>query len=128
MNKKAYKVGHWFTNEFDKFDEELYKKAINTAAQAELVIYIGGTSHEHGSDCEGYDKPNLKLPYQQDRLLKGILEVNPNTVVVLISGGPVEIGEWYNDATALLHGSFLGMEGGNALARTLFGEVILREN
>ena len=100
-----------------------YKKAINTAAQAELVIYIGGTSHEHGSDCEGYDKPNLKLPYQQDRLLKGILEVNPNTVVVLISGGPVEIGEWYNDATALLHGSFLGMEGGNALARTLFGEV-----
>ena len=87
-------------------------KAINTAAQAELVIYIGGTSHEHGSDCEGYDKPNLKLPYQQDRLLKGILEVNPNTVVVLISGGPVEIGEWYNDATALLHGSFLGMEGG----------------
>ena len=123
LNKKAYKVGHWFTNEFDKFDEELYKKAINTAAQAELVIYIGGTSHEHGSDCEGYDKPNLKLPYQQDRLLKGILEVNPNTVVVLISGGPVEIGEWYNDATALLHGSFLGMEGGNALARTLFGEV-----
>lgn len=123
LSKKAYKVGHWFTNEFDKFDEELYKKAINTAAQAELVIYIGGTSHEHGSDCEGYDKPNLKLPYQQDRLLKGILEVNPNTVVVLISGGPVEIGEWYNDATALLHGSFLGMEGGNALARTLFGAV-----
>ena len=36
---------------------------------------------------------------------------------------PSEIGEWYNDATALLHGSFLGMEGGNALARTLFGEV-----
>ncbi|MCS3252682.1 glycoside hydrolase family 3 C-terminal domain-containing protein [Bacteroides ovatus] len=86
MSKKAYKVGYWFTNEFDKSDEELYKKAINTAAQAELVIYIGGTSHEHGSDCEGYDKPNLKLPYQQDRLLKGILEVNPNTVVVLISG------------------------------------------
>ena len=123
LSKKAYKVGYWFTNEFDKSDEELYKKAINTAAQAELVIYIGGTSHEHGSDCEGYDKPNLKLPYQQDRLLKGILEVNPNTVVVLISGGPVEIGEWYNDATALLYCSFLGMEGGNALARTLFGEV-----
>lgn len=123
LKKKAYKVGHWFTDEFDNFDNDLYKKAIHTAANVELVIYIGGTSHEHGSDCEGYDKPDLKLPYQQDKLLKGILEVNPNTVVVLMSGGPVEMGEWYEHAPALLHCSFLGMEGGNALARTLFGEA-----
>lgn len=123
LKKKAFKVGHWFTNEFEDFDKDLYKKAVCAASHADLVIYVGGTSHEHGSDCEGYDKPNLKLPYQQDKLLDGILKANSNTVVVLIAGGPIEMGQWYNNASTLLYGSFLGMEGGNALARTLFGEV-----
>lgn len=63
LNKKAYKVGHWFTNEFETSDPQLIKQAVATAAKAELVIYIGGLSHDHGSDCEGYDKPDLKLPY-----------------------------------------------------------------
>lgn len=123
LNKKAYKVGHWFTNEFETSDPQLIKQAVATAAKAELVIYIGGLSHDHGSDCEGYDKPDLKLPYGQDQLLEALLEVNPNTVVVLMAGGPVELGKWYEHANALLHCSFIGMEGGNALARVLFGEV-----
>jgi glycoside hydrolase family 3 protein len=123
LNKKAYKVGHWFTNEFETPDPELIKHAVATAAKAELVIYVGGLSHDHGSDCEGYDKPNLKLPYGQDQLLEAILKVNPNTVIVLMTGGPVELGKWYEHSNTLLHCSFIGMEGGNALARILFGEV-----
>lgn len=123
LNHKAYPIGHWFTNEFDEFNPILYKEAISVASNADLVIYVGGLNHENGSDCEGYDKPNLKLPYQQDKLINGITEVNPNTIVVLTSGGPIELGEWQKRVSALLYSSFTGMEGGNALARNLLGEV-----
>ena len=123
LNHKAYPIGHWFTNEFDEFNPILYKEAISIASNADLVIYVGGLNHENGSDCEGYDKPNLKLPYQQDKLINGITEVNPNTIVVLTSGGPIELGEWQKRVSALLYSSFTGMEGGNALARNLLGEV-----
>lgn len=123
LNHKVYPIGHWFTNEFDEFDPILYKEAISVASNADLVIYVGGLNHENGSDCEGYDKPNLKLPYQQDKLINGITEVNPNTIVILTSGSPIELGEWQKRVPALLYSSFTGMEGGNALARNLLGEV-----
>ena len=123
LNRQFVPAKHHFTNEFDRDFPELIKVAVDLASESELVIFVGGLSHEHGLDCEGYDRPNMKLPYRQDELIAKVKKANPNTVVVLMAGSPVEMGEWYASTDAVLQCSFLGTEGGNALARVLYGDV-----
>lgn len=49
--------------------------------------------------------------------------MNPRTIVVLISGGAVEMDPWVNQVPAILQAWYPGMEGGNAVAGILFGDV-----
>jgi beta-glucosidase len=51
------------------------------------------------------------------------LKANPNTVVVIIAGSPVEMGTWISDVKSLLYTSYLGMETGTALAEVITGDV-----
>ncbi|MBR1706684.1 MAG: glycoside hydrolase family 3 C-terminal domain-containing protein [Bacteroidales bacterium] len=122
-NRAFQPAVHRFTTEFDVEDSRLVEAAVEAARQADLVLYIGGLTHEHGLDCEGFDRADMKLPYRQDALISAVLDANPNTVVVLMTGSPVELGGWERRAPAILQCSFLGMEGGNALAEVLFGDV-----
>jgi beta-glucosidase len=97
--------------------------AVQAAKLADLVIFVGGLSHNGSYDSEGSDRRDLKLPGGQDELLEKILAANPRTVVVFNGGGAVEMGPWLTDAPALLYAWYGGLEGGNALARVLFGDV-----
>jgi beta-glucosidase len=95
--------------------------AVVAAKAADLVIFVGGLNH--GLDQEGSDRPDMKLPGGQDALLEKILAANPKTVVVFNGGGAVEMGPWLAKAPALLYAWYGGLEGGNALAHVLFGDV-----
>lgn len=97
------------------------KAAVEKAKEYETVIYIGGLDHDH--DSEGNDRPDMKLPYEQDELIKELLKVKPDMPVVLIGGTPVEMGEWIDQAKAVVWGWYAGMEGGNAMAEVLLGEI-----
>ena len=99
----------------------LRKEAVELAAQYEEVILVGGLNHEH--DSEGNDRADMKLPYEQDELIRDVLKANPNTVIVMMAGSPVEMGSWIKDAKAVVWNWYSGMEGGNALAEVLFGRV-----
>ncbi|HEX8834063.1 MAG TPA: glycoside hydrolase family 3 C-terminal domain-containing protein, partial [Abditibacteriaceae bacterium] len=103
--------------------EELALRAVQAAQEADVVIYVGGLNHNPYLDTEGVDRRDMKLPYGQDELLARVVEANPNTVVVLFSGAAVEMGSWLEQAPAVLQAWYPGMEGGNALARILFGDV-----
>jgi beta-glucosidase len=107
----------------EKAGPELADRAVLAARNAEVVIYIGGLNHRQYFDAEGIDRKDMKLPYQQDELLTRLVEANPRTVVVMLGGGPYEMGSWLAKAPALLQVWYPGMEGGNALARVLFGDV-----
>jgi beta-glucosidase len=96
---------------------------VAAAKAADAVIYVGGLNHNRGLDCEGQDRRNLKLPYEQDELIQSVVAANPKTVVVLIGGGAVEMNAWLAEVPAVLYIWYPGMEGGNALARVLFGDV-----
>jgi len=100
---------------------ELTAEAVAAAKAADLVIYVGGLTHEAG-DAEGGDRADLKLPFNQDALLVSVLAANPKTVVVLNGGGALEM-PWVEQANALVYAWYGGIEGGNALARVLFGDV-----
>ena len=98
--------------------------AVAAAKSADLVIYVGGLNHKVGYDSEGADRKDMVLPAGQDKLLKKIVKANPRTVVVFIGGGAVEMDPaWLSRVPALLYAWYPGLEGGNALARVLFGDV-----
>lgn len=104
--------------------ERLEEEAVAAAKSADMVIYVGGLNRMEGFDHEGADRNNLELPSGQDELLDKIVDANPNTVVVLIGGGAVEMSQvWFARVPALLYIWYPGMEGGNALAQVLFGNV-----
>ena len=102
----------------------LAQQAVAAAKSADMVIYVGGLNRMDGFDHEGADRKSLKLPCGQDELLAKIVRANPKTVVVLIGGGAVEMSQdWLSRVPVLLYIWYPGMEGGNALAQVLFGNV-----
>ena len=101
---------------------ELAERAVAAAKVADVVIYVGGLNRETGFDCENVDRPDMKLPYGQDELIRKIVAANPKTVVVL-EGTIVEMDLWLGTVPALLQAWYPGMEGGNALAKVIFGDV-----
>jgi beta-glucosidase len=101
--------------------KSLREEAVKMAGEYEQVILVGGLNHQH--DSEGLDRGDMKLPYAQDELIREVLKVNPNTVIVMAAGAPVEMGSWLSEAKALVWSWYAGMEGGTALAEVLFGEV-----
>jgi beta-glucosidase len=107
----------------EKNAEDLASRAVQAASQADVVVYVGGLNHRPGFDAEATDRKDMKLPYGQDQLLQRLVDTNPRTIVVLFGGGPMEMGSWLAKVPAVLQAWYPGMEGGNALARVLFGEV-----
>lgn len=106
-------------------DEEtagkLKEKALALAAASDVVIYVGGLNHDY--DTEGKDREDIKLPFGQDELIQELLRVQPDTVIVNMSGSPVEMNKWINDAHAVVQYWYSGTMGGTALAEVLFGKV-----
>jgi beta-glucosidase len=90
------------------------------AAKATVVIVAVGFDPE--SESEGADR-TFRLPPGQDELIHDMLAANKNTVVVLNSGGNVDMSTWIDTAPALLHTWYPGQEGGKAAAEILFGDV-----
>ena len=100
----------------------LADRAVAAAKSADAVIFVGGLNHDPGFDCEGTDRKNLQLPYGQAELIRRIVAANPKTIVVL-EGTMVEMDSWLGRVPAVLQAWYPGMEGGNALAAVLFGDV-----
>jgi beta-glucosidase len=121
--KSPERLGWKFDTTRNNIDYNLLNEAVETAKNSDIVIFFGGLNHNPGCDCEGYDKPDMKLPYGQDTLLNRILKVNHNVIVVINAGSPVELGEWYSNIPSLLQCSYLGMESGNALFSIISGET-----
>jgi len=98
-------------------ENELLEKAKN----ADYVIYCGGL--DHSFDTEGIDRQNMNLPLEQNVTISNLASANPNTVVVITAGSPVEM-PWIDNVNAVLWGWYAGMDGGNALADILSGKIV----
>ena len=102
--------------------EELIAEAVEAARSADYVIFFGGLNKSAHQDCEDSDRAGLELPYGQDEVIRALAQVNPNFVVVNISGNAVAM-PWIARVPAVVQGWYLGSETGNILASVLFGEV-----
>ncbi|MBN6034513.1 glycoside hydrolase family 3 C-terminal domain-containing protein [Amycolatopsis sp. 195334CR] len=99
--------------------DELLDEAAALAADAEVAVVVVATTPE--VETEGVDRTSLELPGRQDELVARVAAVNPNTVVVVNAGSPVEM-PWTADVGAVLLTWFPGQAGGSALADVLFGD------
>ncbi|MDE7248226.1 MAG: glycoside hydrolase family 3 C-terminal domain-containing protein, partial [Lachnospiraceae bacterium] len=106
--------------EIHQKNEKLFAQAIEAARDADAVIFVGGMNHM--VECEGYDRSDMKLPYEQDMLIEELLKVRKDIVLTFVGGSPVEM-PWRDQAQAILWSYYAGMETGNAFARIIFGEV-----
>ena len=92
-------------------------KAAKVAEAAKVAIVFVNTN-----DSEGRDRPNLELPDRQDELVEAVATANPNTIVVLNTGGPVLM-PWIDKIRGLIEAWYPGQEDGTAVAAILYGDV-----
>jgi beta-glucosidase len=92
-------------------------EAALAARQADVAIVFANQYQ-----TEGYDVPDLSLPDGQDALISAVAAANPNTIVVLQTGGPVTM-PWKDEVGAIVEAWYPGARGGEAIADVLFGKV-----
>jgi len=102
--------------------DSLVNAALEVAAKADVVLFVGGLNKNHYQDCEGGDRKHYKLPFGQDALIDKLLKVNSKIGVILVSGNAVEM-PWLNQVDGLIQSWYNGSEAGNAIADILSGDV-----
>lgn len=104
----------------DKVDEAMFAEAVETAEHADIAVVFAGLPDAFES--EGYDREHMRMPECQNRLIAEIVKVQPNTVVVLHNGSPVEM-PWADDVRGILESYLCGQAVGEAQADILFGRA-----
>lgn len=90
------------------------------ARNADAVVLAVG--FDSTSELEDWDR-TFALPPGQNELIQKVAAANANTIVVVTSGGAVDMNGWLENVPALLQAWYPGQEGGTALAEILFGDV-----
>ena len=97
------------------------QRAVDAAAAADVALLFMGLSDEW--DSEGFDRPDMELPGDQVALIEHVAAVIPRPVVVLTSGGPLNMLPWLDKVAAVVQAWYPGQELGNAVTDVLFGDV-----
>ena len=101
-------------------DAVVSAEAKKLAAMAEVVVLAVGFDPE--TEGEGADR-TFHLPPGQDELVRQIAAINKNVVLLVTSGGAVDMTPWLDSVPVVLQTWYAGQEGGTALAEILFGTV-----
>ncbi|MBN2146318.1 MAG: glycoside hydrolase family 3 C-terminal domain-containing protein [Anaerolineales bacterium] len=95
------------------------REAVALAQRSDLAIVFVGTTSEWES--EGFDRPDMLLPGEQNDLVEAVAAANPHTIVVLTSGSPVSM-PWLGRVPVVFQSWLAGQEAGHAIADVLFGD------
>jgi len=104
-------------------------KAQELAAWADAVVVVAGYDHRdegeyiRGGAAGGGDRDSLSLHADEIELIRTAAGENKACAVVLVGGSAIMMEEWKDAVPAILMSWYGGMEGGTAIARTLFGET-----
>ncbi len=116
--KVLYAPGYRKKN--DTPDARLISEAVQTTKKADVAVVFAGLTETYES--EGYDRTHMQLPADQNALIEAIARANPNTVVVLMGGSPVEM-PWLPHVKGLLNAYLGGQASGGAITSLLTGKV-----
>jgi len=107
-------------------DIELVK---GLAEESDAVIFVVGYNHDDEGEFIGFgkkevggDRKSLRLHENESKLIQQVGHLNKNSVVVLIGGSAIVVDEWKEQVNGIIHAFYPGMEGGTAIALTIFGD------
>lgn len=103
----------------DYDNDDLIKEAVEKAKGCDKLILCIGLTDIYES--ESFDREHMRIPNNQMKLLKNLLNVNKDIIVVLVGGSAIEM-PWADDVKAILHMQLSGQAGGLAAADLLFGK------
>lgn len=109
-----------FNDKKDVIEEDLIEESVKAAKESEVAVIFAGLPDSFES--EGFDRKHMRLPYCQLELIDRVTKVQPNTVVVLHNGSPVEM-PWINDVKGVVEAYLGGEAVGGAVYDILFGNV-----
>ena len=98
--------------------EDYAKNADVLKDASAVVVSVGFDKH---TEKEDHDR-TFALPEGQDEMIEFALENNGNVIVVVYSGGGIDMSRWGDNVSAIVMGWYPGQEGGQAIARMLAGE------
>ena len=109
-----------YSVERDEATDADIAEAVSAARKAKTAVVFAGLPDSYES--EGYDRSHMRMPACQNKLIEAVVEANPNTVVVLHNGAPVEM-PWIGKVKAVLEAYLGGQAVGEATVRVLFGDA-----
>lgn len=109
-----------FEDDKDVINEAMMQEAVEAAKNAEVAVIFAGLPDAFES--EGFDRKHMRMPDCQNALIHAVAAVQPNTVVVLHNGSPVEM-PWINEVKGVVEAYLGGQAVGAAVYRILFGQV-----
>jgi beta-glucosidase len=101
------------------FPEPISEEDIKTHER----MFLSGNNEDVSCYPVGGDRKSLSLRQSDIELINEIVKVNKNTIVSIIAGSTVLMEEWRDKVPAIIMQWYAGMEGGNALASLLAGDV-----
>ncbi len=107
-------------------DEKRIAEAVAAARGADAALLVVGENEavcrEGWSEKHLGDRDSLDLPGRQAEMVKAVAATGTPTIVLLINGRPLSVGEAIANVRAVLEGFYLGQETGTAVADVLFGD------
>ena len=100
--------------------DEVLSQAGQAAADADVAVVVVGLTEEQ--ETEAVDKSTLRLPGEQDALVRAVAAAARRTVVVVNAATPV-IMPWLDEVNAVLWAGLPGQEAGHAVAAALLGDI-----
>ena len=95
-------------------------RAAKLAADTDVAILCLGDNQYYCG--ENNDRGDLRLPGDQEALIRAVRRANSNVIVVLYNGGPILMEDWIDSVPAVLECWYPNQEGGAAIAELLFGD------
>ena len=100
---------------------ELKAEALEQAAQADVIVYVGGITP--AQEGESFDRESIELPQEQEDLVQALHATGKPVIMVNCSGSAMAL-TWEDEhLPALVQAWYPGQEGGRAVAEVLFGVV-----
>lgn len=109
-----------YRTDTEETDGALLDEAVKAAKAAKAAVVFAGLPDSFES--EGYDRAHMKMPANQNALIEAVAAANPNTVVILHNGSPVEM-PWIGGVKAVVEAYLGGQAVGGAAADILFGKA-----
>ena len=116
-----YQCGYQYKLGFGGHYNIFFYDCERIAKESDVSIIVVGTNR--CLECEGYDRETLKLDSIQIDVIKEISKFTKNLIVVIESGGVIDVSDFVNDAKAILYVPFGGEATNEGLAKLLTGEV-----